>query len=218
MHIYEGVLAASQQGREILLVGAALTAAGTAIGLKKLTPERLPRAAVFSAAFFVVSLIHVPLWPSSVHLMLIGLMGLMLGWTAFPVVLVALLLQAVLFSYGGLTVLGLNTLIMAAPAVGCYYLFRRATASEYETLAIGGGFAAGCGAILLAASLVAVSLLLCGKTEFDSPAKIFAILQLPLAVVEGLVTASVVALVRKVRPELLDAPIQTPLPLEIENG
>ena len=216
MHIYEGVLAASQHGREILIAGSALAAACMAIGLKKLDPERLPRAAVFSAAFFVVSLVHVPLWPSSVHLLLTGLMGVMLGWTAFPVVLVALLLQAMLFSYGGLTTLGLNTFIMAAPAVGCYYLFRRAVASEHESMAISGGFAAGGAAILLSALLVAGSLVLSGKNEFDSLGKFFTIMQLPLAVVEGLVTASVVVLVRKVRPELLDAPILSPIPLEIK--
>ncbi len=218
MHIYEGVLSATQNGREILLAGAALAAAGTALGLKKLEPERLPRAAVFSAAFFVVSLIHVPLWPSSVHLMLTGLMGVMLGWAAFPVVMVALLLQAMLFSYGGLTALGLNTFIMAAPAVACHYLFRRAVASEHENMALCGGFAAGSTAILLAATLVAGLLSLSGKDEFDSLGKLFAIMQLPLAIIEGLVTASVVALVRKVRPELLDAPLLTPIPLEIENG
>jgi cobalt/nickel transport system permease protein len=218
MHIFEGVLSASQHGQEILLAGAALAAAGTAVGLKKLDPERLPHAAVLSAAFFVVSLIHVPLWPSSVHLMLTGLMGVMLGWTVFPVVLVALVLQAMLFSYGGLTTLGLNTFVMAAPAVMCHYLFRRAVASEQEGASLCGGFAAGSAAILMSAMLVAVSLSLSGKSEFDSLAKIFAILQLPLAVIEGLVTASVVALVRKVRPELVEAPILSPIPMEIENG
>jgi cobalt/nickel transport system permease protein len=218
MHIYEGVLSVSQHGQEILLVGAAMAAAGTVIGLKKLAPERLPRAAVLSATFFVVSLIHVPLWPSSVHLLLTGLMGVMLGWTVFPVVLVALVLQAMLFSYGGLTTLGLNTFVMAAPAVICHYSFRRAVASEHEGVALCGGFASGSAAILMSAILVAVSLSLSGRSEFDSLAKIFAILQLPLAVIEGMVTASVVALVRKVRPELIDAPILSPIPMEIENG
>jgi cobalt/nickel transport system permease protein len=218
MHLYEGVLSASQQGQEVLMAGAVLAAVGTAVGLKKLEPERLPRAAVLSAAFFVVSMIHVPLWPSSVHLLLTGLMGVMLGWSAFPVVLIALILQTMLFSYGGLTTLGLNTFIMAAPAVACHYLFRRAVASMHESLTLCGGFAAGSAAILLAAMLVAGSLILSGKNEFDSIGKVFAILQLPLAVIEGLVTASVVGLVRKVRPELLDAPLLSPLPLEVKNG
>jgi cobalt/nickel transport system permease protein len=218
MHIYEGVLLISEQGRAVLAAGAVLTVFGTGIGLRRLEPERLPRAAVLSAAFFVVSLIHVPLWPSSVHLMLTGLMGVMLGWTAFPAVLVALILQAVLFSYGGLTALGLNAFVMAAPAVACHYLFRRAAASENESLALGSGFAAGASAILLSGLLMAGSLVLGGKSEFDSLGKILAILQLPLAVIEGLVAASAVALIRKVRPELIAAPIYATVPREMENG
>ncbi|MCC6126252.1 MAG: cobalt transporter CbiM [Pirellulales bacterium] len=218
MHIYEGVLLVSERGREVLLAGATLAVLGTGIGLRRLEPERLPRAAVLSAAFFVVSLVHVPLWPSSVHLLLTGLMGVMLGWSAFPAVLVALLLQAMLFSYGGLTALGLNAFIMAAPAVACHYLFRRAAASENERLALGGGFAAGATAILLSGLLMAGSLMLGGRTEFDSLGKILAILQIPLAVIEGLVAASAVALIRKVRPELIAAPILAAIPRERENG
>jgi cobalt/nickel transport system permease protein len=218
MHIYEGVLAASPQGREVLFAGTLLAASCTAWGVKKLDPEQLPRVALLSAAFFVISTIHVPLWPTSVHLMLTGLMGLMLGWTAFPAVFVALLLQALLFSYGGLTTLGLNTFIMAAPAVVCHSLFRRTVAMPHEGLALSGGFVAGALAILLSAILVAVSLMLGGKNEFDTLGKFFAVLQVPQAIVEGFVTAGVVVLVRRAKPELFCCmPLQS-VPVEIENG
>ncbi len=103
MHIYEGILAATPAGREVLLAGAAAAAVGTAVGLWRLDYDRIPRTAVLSAAFFVASVIQVPLGPTSVHLLLGGLMGLVLGWSAFPAVLIALLLQAVFFSIGGLT-------------------------------------------------------------------------------------------------------------------
>jgi cobalt/nickel transport system permease protein len=43
---------------------------------------------VLSATFFVASLIHVPVGPSSVHLIMSGLAGLVLGWTAFPALFV----------------------------------------------------------------------------------------------------------------------------------
>ena len=112
MHISEGVLSTP-----VLLSGAALTVVGTAIGLKKMDYDRIPQVAVLSAAFFVASLIHVPIGPSSVHLILNGLLGLLLGWAAFPAILVGLALQALLFQYGGLIVLGVNTFNMAMPAV-----------------------------------------------------------------------------------------------------
>ena len=54
---------------------------------------------------------------SSAHLILNGLLGVVLGWAAFPVIFVALLLQAVLFQFGGFTVLGVNTATMGLGAL-----------------------------------------------------------------------------------------------------
>ena len=99
MHISEGILSAP-----ILLGGGVLTLAGTAVGLRHIKTDRIMSVAMLSASFFVASLIHVPLGPGSVHLLLNGLLGLILGWAAFPAILVALLLQAVLFQYGGIVV------------------------------------------------------------------------------------------------------------------
>ena len=217
MHIYEGVLTGTVAGQGVLVAGAALTATGTAVGLYRMDYERIPRVAVLSAAFFVVSAIHVPLGPASKHLVLAGLMGLVLGWAAFPAVLIALLLQAVFFSLGGLTTLGLNTLIMALPAVVCYYLFHRAVHHGDEKTVFAFGFVTGAAAILLGALLNAGSLWIAGP-QFRAIGAVVATLHLPLAVAEGLVTGSVVLLLRKVRPELLDAPPLTCSPQEASNG
>ncbi len=103
MHISEGILSAP-----ILLGGASLTAVGTVIGLKKLDLDRIMEVSMLTATFFVASLIHVPIGPASIHLVLNGLLGIMLGWACFPAILVGLLLQAVFFQYGGLMVLGVN--------------------------------------------------------------------------------------------------------------
>lgn len=206
MHIYEGILNGTVHGSEVLAAGWVVSAAGTAIGLHKLDYERIPRVAVLSSAFFVVSLIHVPLPPTSVHLMLNGLMGLILGWAAFPAVLMALVLQAVFFPAFGLTTLGLNTLVMALPGVICHYLFRHAVRGGSEVSVLGAGFAVGATGIVLGALLVGASLVAAGES-FRVPGYIFMLGHLPLAGVEGLVTASVVLLLRKVRPELLDAPL-----------
>jgi cobalt/nickel transport system permease protein len=202
MHIYEGILAATPHGQLLLLGGAAATAVGTAVGLRKLDYERMPQAAVLGAAFFVASLIHVPFPPTSVHLVLNGLLGLVLGWAAFPVVLVALTLQSVFFSFGGPTTLGLNTLVMALPAVACHYLFYGPVRNGKESRVFWAGFAAGATGIVLGALLTATALVLAGK-PYETIGHLFLIAHLPLAMIEGLVTGSVVVLVRKVRPELL---------------
>ena len=73
MHISEGVLSAP-----VLTTGAVLAAVGVAVGLKKMDDERVPQVGVLSAAFFVASLIHVPVGPSAAHLVLNGLLGLLL--------------------------------------------------------------------------------------------------------------------------------------------
>jgi cobalt/nickel transport system permease protein len=214
MHIYEGILAGTPHGQLLLLAGAAATAAGTAIGLRKLDYQRMPQTAVLSAAFFVASLIHVPLGPTSVHLVLNGLLGLVLGWAAFPAVLVALILQAVFFSFGGTTTLGLNTLVMALPAVVCRQLFYAPVRNGRESLVFCAGFAAGGTAILMSATLTAAALMFAGKS-YETLSQVFLVAHLPLAMIEGLVTGSVVVLVRKVRPELLDALLLEPVSPEV---
>lgn len=217
MHIHEGILAATPHGQAVLLAGAVAAAAGTAIGLYKMDYQRLPQAAVLSSAFFVASLIQVPIGPAMAHLMLTGLMGLVLGWTAFPAVLVALVLQATFLSTGGPITLGLNTFVMAAPAVACYYLFRRPVQNRRSGVVYAAGFAAGGLAILLSAGLVTGSLVLAGR-EFESLGKAFLTAHLPIAVVEGFVTGSVVVLLRKVRPEVLEAALLTPAPQEVADA
>ena len=143
MHISEGVLSAP-----VLITGATLTAAGVAVGLRKMANESIPQVAVLTSAFFVASLIRIPLGPSAVHLVLNGLLGLLLGWAAFPAILVGLLLQGLIFQFGGLTTLGINTFIMAAPAIICHYLFARGIAQRNSSVAASLAFACGFGAVI----------------------------------------------------------------------
>ena len=86
MHIAEGVLSGP-----VLAAGFAVTAVGIGIGLKKLDSEQIAETGILAAAFFVASLVHVPVGPANVHLILNGIVGLMLGWAAFPAIAVALL-------------------------------------------------------------------------------------------------------------------------------
>lgn len=196
MHISEGVLSGP-----VLLGGAGLAVVGTAIGLKKIDYDQIMTVAILSAAFFIASLVHVPIGPGNAHLVLSGLLGVVLGWAAFPSILVALVLQAVLFQFGGLTVLGVNAFTMAAPAVLCYYVFR-----PMLTKGNGGRFAAafGCGfmAMLLSAMLTAGALALTGE-GFVSAAQALFIGHLPIMVVEGVITGFAYTFLAKVKPEAL---------------
>ncbi|MFO7839584.1 MAG: cobalt transporter CbiM [Desulfosalsimonadaceae bacterium] len=196
MHISEGVLSAP-----VLAGGAAFAVAATAVGLKKLRPERIPQAGVLSAAFFVASLVHVPIGPSSMHLILNGVVGLLLGWAAFPVIAVALLLQAVLFQYGGITTLGVNTIIMAGPAVLCYYLCGPFIAKRHS-VAMAAAFACGAAAVLLSALIAAAALMLTGEA-FREVAAALVGAHVFVMIIEGIITMFCVAFLKKVQPEML---------------
>lgn len=196
MHISEGVLSGP-----VLLAGGALAAAGTAVGLKTLDYDRIARAGLLSAAFFVASLIHVPIGPSSVHLILNGIVGLMLGWGAFPAIVVALVLQAVLFQFGGLTTLGVNTMIMAAPAVACYYVFGPLV-HRRQGVALSAAFACGFTSILLAAVLAGVALMFTEESFLEVTLLIITA-HIPVMVIEGVITIFCVAFFRRVQPDLL---------------
>ena len=195
MHISEGILSLP-----ILLTGAVVTAGGVALGLRRLTAPHIPETALLSAAFFVASLVHVPLGPSSVHLVLNGLLGLLLGPVAFPAILVGLFLQAVLFQFGGLTTLGVNTMNMALPAVLVWLLFSPLVRGE--RLVPWASFAAGALAVALSGLMVAAELALSGES-FSAAARLVLAAHLPVMVVEGLVTGFIVGFLKKVRPEML---------------
>jgi cobalt/nickel transport system permease protein len=89
----------------------------------RLRDAEVSRLGVLSAALFVASQIHIPLGPGSVHLLLNGLAGALLGRRAVLAIAVSLTLQALFFAHGGLTTLGVNTLVLALPAVTAGYLF-----------------------------------------------------------------------------------------------
>lgn len=196
-HIPDGVLSAP-----VLITGAVVSTGLLAVALGRLDYERLPQTAVLSAAFFVASLISVPLGPSSVHLLLNGLMGLLLGWMAVPALFVALLLQAAFFGFGGVVVLGVNTMNMAVPALICAAtlrpLLRHASARAVFWI---GALAGGAGVLLTAAS-VALSLGLSGEA-FLPAAKAVTLIYVPLVVVEALITGTILSFLCRVAPELV---------------
>ncbi len=196
MHISEGILSGP-----VLVSGIALTAAGTAIGLKKLDYDRIPQAAILSSSFFVASLVHIPVGPSSVHLILNGIVGLILGWAAFPAILVALTLQALLFQFGGITTLGVNTVTMAGPAVLCFYLFRHII-HKNGPVSLFGAFGCGFFSVLLSAVMVAVALTFT-EEQFLRVSVLLVTAHLPVMIVEGIITCFCVAFLKKVQPEIL---------------
>ncbi|SDM11645.1 cobalt/nickel transport system permease protein [Halarsenatibacter silvermanii] len=179
--------------------------AGVAVGLKNMNEDQIPRAAIVSAALFVASLIHVPLGPSSVHLILNGIAGILLGWVAFPAMLVALFLQAVLFQHGGFTVLGVNLVNVALPAVLAGYLFRLVFAKSRANKKILGAAAAlsGALAVLLTVLMVVLTLILSDAGAFSELAGLIFVSHLPVIIIEGFLSGMLVVFVLKVKPGIM---------------
>ena len=219
MHIAEGILTSSQPGIAVAAAGFVLSGIGIGIGLRQMDYEEVPRAGILGAAFFIVSLVPIPVGAGSVHLLLTGLMGILLGWGAFPTVAVALALQAIFFGDGGLSALGVNTLSMGLPAVVCGAVFgkrifrqgNKATAEPSlseppllfdRTLALRCGFLAGVLAVLLGTGITAVALAI-ADPSLSGINLMFIMMNLALAPIEGFVTAAALAFVCRVQPSLV---------------
>jgi len=204
MHISDGVLSLP-----IVAAGWIITVALLAITLwwgerDKNIAEEIPKLSIMTGAFFVASLIHVSVGPTSVHLILNGLLGVVLGVLSYPAMFIGLTLQALLFQHGGLTVLGVNTMIMGIPGLISYAVFKTGYKRNISLTALG----ALCGALatVLAVILLAVVLVTTGE-EFIAVAKLAAVAHVPIMIVEAIVTGFVVAYLAKVKPELLPVDI-----------
>jgi len=198
LHISEGILSPA-----LLAGGAVLTICGSAAGLKSIDYDEIPVMGILSAAFFVASLIHLPIGPVSAHLTLNGLLGLILGRRAFPVILVGLTLQALLFQYGGITTIGINTLNIALPAVLCHYIFKKGAGLKTGRIVFNlSVFGCGFFSIFFSAIMVGFSLSLTGRA-FLPAAKVAVAAHLPVMFIEGVVTTACILFLKKVRPELL---------------
>jgi cobalt/nickel transport system permease protein len=196
-HIPDGVLSLP-----VLVGGGVIAVGAVALGLKKIGDEDIPRTAILASGFFALSLFALPVGPSSIHLLLGGLMGIVLGTAIFPAVCVALLLQAVMFGFGGLTTLGVNIVNIALPGavIGAIVapMVQRATPARAALIA--GLASALC--VALTGLMVAAALAL-SSADYMLSARVMIATYLPLMLVEGFVGGFCISFVKRVKPELL---------------
>ena len=212
MHIPDGIVPAT-----VCAAGYAVAIPVTWYSIHKINQKEnpradIPKASLLTAAFFVVAWIHIPIPPTSVHLVLNGLLGAVLGYFAFPAILIGLFFQAVMFGHGGLTTLGINSIIMGLPAFLSYYLFRLRNILRKESHIITGVFGFLAGFVGLGFSVVMFVVILINfiPTGFDIETEraatyTLALAHLPLMVIEGAFTALVTVFLQRVRPKLLDS-------------
>lgn len=196
MHISDGVLPIS-----VTIGGYVAGAALAAWSARRTHSDELPKLAVVTAAFFVASLIHVPFGPTSVHLIIPGLTGALLGPSAFLSIGLGLMLQSLLFQFGGLTALGANALMMGLPALACGWFFQKFKGQTRTRQAVTGGLAGAAGTIL--AAVILALLLATGGEDFFGVAKIALAAHIPVILIEGGISAFTVGFLARVKPALL---------------
>lgn len=212
MHISDGILPLKWA---VLWFAVAIPFVGYGIyRLGKISAKDIsfkPLVGLIAAVVFIISLmpIPVPVVGTCSHPAGTGISGILVGpWISSVIASVALLIHALFLAHGGLTTLGANIVSMGiAGSIAGYLTFliiRRLRGSI--TIA---GFMAG----LLAdwATYLTTSVQIASGIKGDSPffplfSKIviaFIPTQLPLGILEGAMTAGMVALLYKKRPDLL---------------
>lgn len=201
MHILDGVL-----GTPVVAVTSIAAAGLVAWSVKDIKPRELPKVALMSAVFFVGSMIHVNIGGSSVHLMLAGIIGLMLGRRTPLAVAVSLILQLLTIQFGGLTSLGANIIDVSLPSMLIAYLVRPYLGKSAKV-----NFACGAasGALSVILTIVMVSIMLIesnvrfGFGPFNAIEGLM-IGHIPVMLIEAVVTGFAVYMIAQVRPEMLN--------------
>ncbi len=199
VHLSDGVLSPAW-----LIAGFAGMALLMLPAMLRVRDEEIPRIALLTAAFFVASLLHVRLGPTSVHLLLNGLVGVILGWRAGLAIPVGLTLQALLLGHGGFYTLGVNACILTLPALlmgGLYHLLR-ASGPRLPDFVV--GCVIGLVGVLLTLTLNALVLLYGGAEDWKVIVAVVFVSHLPIAVLEGVIMGFTVAFLARVKPELLN--------------
>ncbi|WP_320034961.1 cobalt transporter CbiM [Halarcobacter sp.] len=196
MHISDGILSS-----EVAITTAVIGAGLVIYSLKNLKNKNIALVAAMSAIFFIASFIHIPLGPVQIHLVLIGIIGILIGPCVFLSVLIALLFQATLLGYGGITSLGANLIIMSLPAFITYLFVKKGFFNLLEEKIK--YFVIGFFPVLLATFLLALILALSKEEYFYASLTIF-LANVPAMVIEGLITIFLINYLKKSTPQLLE--------------
>jgi cobalt/nickel transport system permease protein len=212
MHLAEGTLplAHALVYTAVALPAVAWSLRGELDAQRASSPTNILMAGAASLLFAGSLLpLPVPVVGATSHICLTPLIALTLGarraiWPTFMV----LLLQALFFAHGGITTLGVNTLTLGLVgplvALGCAAALRRVGCSVAVTVA------AACVLADLSVYVADAAVLALGLSEAAAPAQTFAAViigfapvQLPLAILEGIISVVLVRTIAERRATLL---------------
>ena len=201
MHIMEGYLPVSHA-----LVWFAICLPFWFLGFKSLKktvaehPKAISIIAISGAFIFVISSLKIPsVTGSCSHMTGTGLAAILFGPTAVSILgVIVLIFQALLLAHGGLTTLGANTFSMAIAGPIVSYLIYRALSKTNAKKSISVFLAAALGDLFtycVTALQLAIAYPAADGGVATSIVKfmgVFAPTQIPLAVIEGLLTTAII--------------------------
>lgn len=195
MHIADGVLSL-----EATIAISAISLFAIIKAVKELKNEDIAITGVASAIFFIASFIHIPFGVTQIHLILLGVIGILISWSSFIAIFAALFLQALLLGYGGVVSIGVNLFIMAMPAVIVSYLyhtnFTKNMNDKIKFFLVGfiGTFFA---------TLFLTGILYFSKEEYTYAAYSIFSINIVTMILEGIVSMFLLLFIKKVYPKIL---------------
>lgn len=214
MHIRDGIL-----GPEVCVAAAAVSAVAIAYSLRRLRVDledrAVPLTGMMAAIVFAAQMVNFPLLglPVSGHLLGGVLAAVMLGpWAGCLAISLVLIVQAVLFSDGGLLSLGANILNMAVVGAwgghAVYAALRRCLGTSV-TATVSSAAVAAWLSVLAAAALFCFEFGMSSHARGFDPRGVFTLMVVYHALIgigEALITSAVLAFVLSRRADLIPLP------------
>ncbi|SCL29110.1 cobalt/nickel transport system permease protein [Micromonospora nigra] len=231
MHISNGIIDGPVAAAFAVLALAA-TAYCVRRGRQDLDDRLAPMAGLVAAFIFAVQMLNFPIFTAGVsgHLLGGALAAILVGpWVGALCVAVVLVVQALVFGDGGVAMLGLNITNMAVLGTAAAYLLiallLRVLPRTPAGLAVT-AFVSALASVLVAAMGFVVQYQLGGTADLGGNlaglAGTMAVSHLLIGIGEGLITATTVVTVAKVRPDLVYAlralKPATPAPVPVVGG
>ena len=222
MHIPDGFISGEINAAAFVVsagvVGLAVVKAG-----KELSERQVPLIGVTAAFIFAAQMMNFPVaGGTSGHFLGATLAAVLLGpLSAVLIMAMVLLVQCLGFADGGLTALGTNIFNMGIIAGGGGYLiFRaiRALLPKTDTMFMTALFIASWISVVMASTACAVELAVSGISPLKLVMPAMVGVHILIGIGEGMITAAVVSMVLKFRPDLISALERVRLNASLKEG
>ena len=173
---------------------------------RSMVEEKVPLVAVLAAGIFAIQALNIPIpWGTSGHMVGAALAAIVLGspFAGVFVLTLVILVQALVFGDGGITVMGANIIDMGVVGgfVGYYgYTAVMGIAKNPYVAA----FIAGWASLFISATLVAGQLAIAGTFPLDIGLAFMAGYHAVIGLIEGGITAVALYLIASARPDILE--------------